>query len=66
MALMPHELESGRTADRNNNVNGCKTHVRDWIEFVPPIPIQKQDRGFKCESTGRYLCPVMYNYEDRA
>ncbi|KAH9931349.1 uncharacterized protein B0H18DRAFT_1116506 [Fomitopsis serialis] len=57
-------IERGRTRDRNNIVNTCKGGIRDWITFNPPLPTEKQFRGFSCESTGQLLCPVMYDYGD--
>ncbi|KAH9918809.1 uncharacterized protein B0H18DRAFT_957804 [Fomitopsis serialis] len=57
-------IERGRTRDRNNIVNTCKTGIRDWIEFSPPLPMEKQYRGFNCESSGHFICPVVYDYGD--
>ena len=50
--------------DRNNNVNSCKAAIRDWVKFDPPLPLEKQFRGFNNVTSGRLLCPALYDYDN--
>ncbi|KDQ51292.1 hypothetical protein JAAARDRAFT_41362 [Jaapia argillacea MUCL 33604] len=60
-------LESGRSAARSDDVSTVKKSIGGWHEFSPSLTASdKKYRGFRHDECGLYICPIKYNYNDRA
>ncbi|KDQ51702.1 hypothetical protein JAAARDRAFT_198954 [Jaapia argillacea MUCL 33604] len=60
-------LESGHSAARSDDVSTVKKSIGGWYLFTPSLTAgDKKFRGFRHDECGLYICPIKYNYSDRA
>ncbi|KAH6896197.1 hypothetical protein BKA70DRAFT_1116609, partial [Coprinopsis sp. MPI-PUGE-AT-0042] len=70
LAYVSTMITKGVSIARSDDTKGIKHAVLDWITppggyLVPPLSRNiKTDRGFFHPTTGKFLCPAEYNWED--